>query len=171
MAVPDLTPLETENEGDGFPIVMLKTSPVGVPVTFVPAAGGIVTTNPSFCPAPLYKVDFPVMLSLTQKGLPPERVSPQPLTRSESVALVTRSVRTYCAGHTAGRTNIEMAEAAMSFQQFTVNLMIVISFQNEFSIANRLHVIAKNLGWDWAKVYLKQTEFQLELARRLCIFD
>jgi hypothetical protein len=64
-----------------------------------------------------------------------------------------------------------MAEAAMSFQQFTVNLMIVISFQNEFSIANRLHVIAKNLGWDWAKVYLKQTEFQLELARRLCIFD
>src|SRR5580765_6111829 len=72
-AVPVLTTFETvfetENEGIAFPMVMLKTSPVGEPGTVVPGAGGMVTTSPCFWPAPLYRVDLPVTLSLTQKGL------------------------------------------------------------------------------------------------------
>src|SRR4029077_20182033 len=123
-AVPDLTPLVTENEGVTFPTVMLKTTPVGEPLTVVPGAGGMVTTSPCFWPAPLYRVDLPVPLSLTQKGLPPERVRPHPFTKSGSVALVINSVRLYCANVNAGRTNIERAKAVRSLRYFIVNFII-----------------------------------------------
>src|SRR5579859_735513 len=148
MAVPDVTPFETGNEAIGFPMVMLKTSPVGEPGTVVPGAGGMVTTvgdlggSGNFWPAPLYRVDLPVTLSLTQKGLPlAERVKPQALTKSESVALVTKSVRLYCANVTAGRTNSESAEAARSFQYFIVNLVIFLSSRETFQKRNKFHVI------------------------------
>src|SRR5690349_17866257 len=128
IATPDLTPFETENEAVGLPMVILKTVPVGVPVAAPLGAGGITTRSPCFLPAPLYKVDSPVPLSLTQNGLPlSERVNPQPLIKSESEALVTRSVRWYCAFVTAGRTNIENAEAASKLRHFIVNFIIVFS--------------------------------------------
>src|SRR4029077_6514723 len=161
-AVPDLTPLVTENEGVTFPTVMLKTTPVGEPLTVVPGAGGIVTTSPCFWPAPLYRVDLPVTLSLTQNGLPPERVRPHPFTKSGSVASVTRSVRVYCAKVTAGRPNIESAEAARSFRQLSVSLIIIFFLQIKFSDVKYILCDRHKLRVGWVKVHREQLEFQHE---------
>src|SRR5258708_25065226 len=75
--------LEITKAGVGFPTVMLKTVPVGVPVVF-PEAGGIVTTRFTLAPVPVYRVALPVMLSLTQNGLVAARLHPQPFTRGGS---------------------------------------------------------------------------------------
>src|SRR2546427_63930 len=85
--------------------------------------GPLVMAKPVWT-APLYSVDLPVISSLTQKGLPLERVRPQPLTKSGSVALVTRSVRLYCPKVNAGRRKSESAKAASNLKDFKVNCMM-----------------------------------------------
>src|SRR5712691_10345248 len=106
---------ETAKAGVGFPTVMLKTVPVGVPVGF-PETGGIVTSRGTLAPVPVYRVALPVMLSLTQNGLAVDRLNPQPFTRDGSrrgatpAWLETKSVRSYCAeALAASRVNIAVA--------------------------------------------------------------
>src|SRR5713226_6935537 len=70
------------------PLVPLKTTPVGA----LPD-GGMLTVRASFAPEPLYSVLLSVPLSETHQGLVALRARPQALTRLESVAFVTRSVR------------------------------------------------------------------------------
>ena len=68
-------------------VVPLKTIPVGVEVVpaGLPVGGGIVTTSACLVPAPLYKVERPVPLSLTHHGLFELAARPQGLTRSLSI--------------------------------------------------------------------------------------
>src|ERR1700686_1873698 len=72
----------------GFPGLPLKTTPVGAatkqfagvlsPVqATVPFGPGIVTTNPLFTPAPVYRVETPALLSLIHQGLVVLRDRPQ----------------------------------------------------------------------------------------------
>src|SRR5712692_231381 len=129
-------PFETRNEGMGFPSVMLNTSPVGMPVAVLPGtgAGGMVTTKGeptgNLWPARLWGGALPVTWSLTQKGLPLERVRPQPLTKCGSATVppkpksVTRSVRVYCANVKTGRRKSERANAARTFENFIVNCIV-----------------------------------------------
>src|SRR5690348_12097113 len=80
---------------------VFPTMPVGDPVP--PFAAGIATVRGIFWPPPVYKVDWLVTLSLTQKGLVGRATNPQAFTRFGSAAVppaplsVTRSVRLYCA--------------------------------------------------------------------------
>src|SRR5437868_14795702 len=96
----------------------LKTIPVGEPVP-LPEAVGIATSKGTFDPSALYRVDSPVTLSLTQKGEPGPKVSPQALTRCASGRLVqcpallaTRLVTLYCARAAPCRKSITTTNAA-----------------------------------------------------------
>src|ERR1041384_266946 len=63
----------------------LKTVPVGAEGGVPPGGTGMVTTNGTIAPAPLYSVATPVPLSATHHGLVALRASPQGLTRWGSV--------------------------------------------------------------------------------------
>src|SRR6476620_2414995 len=80
MALPERSCDFTEN----FP-VPLNTRPVGADCA--PDPEGILTTNGTMLPVPVYNVESPVPLSATQAGLPPLKSKPQAFTRFGSVVL------------------------------------------------------------------------------------
>src|SRR5215469_16578366 len=106
---------------------VLPTTPVGVPGA--PSRPGTSTISESCSPLPVYRVENPVPLSLSQTGLVPSCTRPQAFTSFGFVFGATpdsfevRSVRMYCARLAVGSSHTKRATAVEHFKAFVAFIL------------------------------------------------